>query len=404
MLNSISPKNTKKFANISGDKNKIHLNNKIAEQYFFRKPIVHGINLLLIVLCKFLLKKNFKKIEYIKINFTNFCLNDEKFNIKFKKNSFLVKSKINKKINVDLKFSNVGKIDTQNQKLDIFIKKVVEFYNINVKNFFNLDYIEHVIYISKIIGNFDLKQNCLIHSVTSERNSFKENNFSFKYKKIVKSMNEATFVYNGYTSKVIFSRLIKLKYNLNKFKLDKKTQKKIKNKKILIFGASGDISKALLIYLKKTKSTIFKYSLNKKVNFLKLKKYIIRIKPHYIFYFSSPQIYNDALNNKMISKNYYDVYFKKFKKILDILNRVGLNTKVFYPSTFAIKNISKYKRIKSYLLAKKKGENLCKNHKYSKNIYCYRLPAFKSKTNYNMLGFYEGEDIYKINKYLNLFF
>jgi len=98
------------------------------------------------------------------------------------------------------------------------------------------------------------------------------------------------------------------------------------------------------------------------------------------------------------------VYFKKFKKILDILDESRLDTKVFYPSTFAIKKISKYNRIKSYLLAKKKGENLCKKHKYSKNIYCFRLPAYKSKTNYNMLGYYEGEEIYKISKYLNFFF
>ena len=45
MFNIITNQRTKQFANISGDKNKIHLNNKIAEQYFFRKPIVHGITL-----------------------------------------------------------------------------------------------------------------------------------------------------------------------------------------------------------------------------------------------------------------------------------------------------------------------------------------------------------------------
>ena len=40
----ITQKNTKIFANLSGDKNKIHLDKKYSRK-FFRQPIVHGINL-----------------------------------------------------------------------------------------------------------------------------------------------------------------------------------------------------------------------------------------------------------------------------------------------------------------------------------------------------------------------
>ena len=65
MFNIITTQRTKQFANISGDKNKIHLNNKIAEQYFFRKPIVHGIDVLLVSLNKFLLKNKYKEIKYM---------------------------------------------------------------------------------------------------------------------------------------------------------------------------------------------------------------------------------------------------------------------------------------------------------------------------------------------------
>ena len=53
-MSLISLKNSKEFSKLSGDKNKIHFNEKIANSYFFRKPIVHGINLTIIALKKIL--------------------------------------------------------------------------------------------------------------------------------------------------------------------------------------------------------------------------------------------------------------------------------------------------------------------------------------------------------------
>ena len=43
-------------------------------------------------------------------------------------------------------------------------------------------------------------------------------------------MFSAGINYNGYNSKAIFSKLLKLNYNLKKFRLDKNIQKKINNK------------------------------------------------------------------------------------------------------------------------------------------------------------------------------
>ncbi len=362
MLKNITLKDTKKFSNISGDRNKIHLSEKIAKRYFFRKPIVHGANLLIIGLIKFLDKKKLSEINHIKINFKNFCLNNENFFVKILQNNFKIQSKLNIKIETDLKFQNHKDNNLKKDKLDSLSRKIIKFYELKNKMHIFLNYFKHIIYISMKIGNFSSKENCLIHSIVSEKNkSQKPKIQTFKVKKIVKSMFSAGINYNGYNSKAIFSKLLKLNYNLKKFRLDKNIQKKIDNKKILIFGASGDISKAVLFYLKKTKTRVFEYSIKKEINFLNLQKYILNKKPDFIFYFSSPQIINDNLSNKVIFNIYNDIYFKKYKIILDILDRNNLKTKVFYPSTFALKNVEKYKRIKSYLCAKKKVKKYAKS-------------------------------------------
>ena len=44
---------------------------------------------------------------------------------------------------------------------------------------------------------------------------------------------------------------------------------------------------------------------------------------------------------------------------------------------------------------------LCKSESI---IYKYRIPQLKSRTNYNILGFYEGEDISIMDKYYEDFF
>ena len=53
----INSKETFSFSKISKDTNRIHLNKKIAGNFFIKEPIVHGINLALIALSKFIKKK-----------------------------------------------------------------------------------------------------------------------------------------------------------------------------------------------------------------------------------------------------------------------------------------------------------------------------------------------------------
>ena len=43
-----------KFSYLSGDENKIHLNKSFAKDYFFKKPVVHGVHLALIGIKKYL--------------------------------------------------------------------------------------------------------------------------------------------------------------------------------------------------------------------------------------------------------------------------------------------------------------------------------------------------------------
>ena len=50
------------------------------------------------------------------------------------------------------------------------------------------------------------------------------------------------------------------------------------------------------------------------------------------------------------------------------------------------------------------AEKICKSHPYSKFIKCFRLPQFKTGSNYNILGFYNGIETHKIRKYLVKFF
>ena len=93
-----------------------------------------------------------------------------------------------------------------------------------------------------------------------------------------------------------------------------------------------------------------------------------------------------------------------FKSILEVVEENQLSTKVFYPSTFAIRYKKKFKRIECYLLAKEMGEKICLKKKYRKIVKFFRLPQFISRSNYNIMGHFEGKSLNQFDKYLNLFF
>ena len=49
----INKKNTLNFKKYSKDNNKIHYNNNYASKFFFKEPIVHGVNAVLLALSYF---------------------------------------------------------------------------------------------------------------------------------------------------------------------------------------------------------------------------------------------------------------------------------------------------------------------------------------------------------------
>ena len=182
--------------------------------------------------------------------------------------------------------------------------------------------------------------------------------------------------------------------------------------KILILGSSSDIARRLILDEIKKRCKLFFYSF--RINFNKLviskneinrlKKQILKIKPNFIFYLSSPKIYHGEKKNKMLFKYYKIMYVHYFKNILKIIHDNKIQTKIFYPSTIYLNNKNKYKRLECYLMAKAKAEEICESKRNRKLVTFFRIPQLISRSNYNMLGFYEGQNLKIVDKYLDKFF
>jgi len=408
-LNYITLKDSKRFSLLSGDKNKIHINRKFAKNFFFKKPIVHGINLLILALIKYIGNKKKIEITSIKTDFKNYCLNNEKFSIILKKNIIYLKNKLNNKIKIQIHHSKLNAFSIKYKNKKTF-KKIINFYNakkIIILN--NIDLIRHLLFISRYIGNIKPGSGALIHSInTTKINHDNYSNKIIKIKKIINNIYSIKLLNYGFSSTIISSKLIPLIFNKKKYGISKKVIKKIKHKRILFFGISGDVSKSIILTIRKAKPEILGYSFhNNKISVKEIRKIeqLLKInKPHYIFYLSSPPIMNDTQNNSALYNIYNDIYSIKFKIILNLLHKNKIKSKIFYPSSIFLNNKKKYLRLKSYLRAKDNAEKVCLRHPYSKFIKCFRLPQFKTGSNYNILGSYNGIETYKIRKYLVKFF
>ena len=179
---------------------------------------------------------------------------------------------------------------------------------------------------------------------------------------------------------------------------------------MFIIGSKADVGVYLSTFFLKNNIRTFKYDFkitNKrylKKEIREIKKEIIKIKPDYIFYLSSPKIIHDHIYSKKLFYLFDLVYCVFFKSILDILKKSNLRSKVFFPSSLFVKKSEDKNYLKSYVKAKKKAEMICKKHPYKKLVSVYRLPQFKTKSNYNILGYYEGTELNRISKYLSKFF
>ncbi len=285
-------------------------------------------------------------------------------------------------------------------------------YNYVIKNLINKSLINHLIYISYSIGTIKPGNGSLIHKINLQYNDKLISGKKILHKKMLNNAYEIGLESKFFKSNIIASKLVPFNYKHQKIRLSKKSLLNIKNKNILIFGIKSDLGKRLDSVFKKY-SKIHSHSF--RVNFEKpeihskelkeLNKKLIKIRPSYIFFFSSPRIYRSHVKKKKLYTFYNTVYVKYLSLILKFVIRNKLQTKIFNPSTSYVEE--KYRKnnykLSAYINAKIKSEEVCRAPKYRKYIRYARVPMLKTRSNYNILGFYEGESYKKFDKSIDSF-
>ena len=364
----IDLKTSKTFSLASKDSNKIHLNKNFAGKYFVKEPIVHGVNLVIIALSKFLKKQKHEIIiSNISLNFKNFVNIDEKFNFKIFKDKIIIYNDFHTKLEIYLKFRKVNKKEnfkTRNKK-----KK---FLNYNFKKLFNFGLIQQLVYTSYYIGSVKPGNGSLILNVKLNYNKLYTSNIKPRVKKKIKNFYVISYQLNFYQVLITACKLVPFEKVRKKLKFTSKTLQKLKGKKILIFGPKSDLAERLDSNIfDKNNCKIYNFTFrinfdNPKINLSQkklLKQTISIIKPNYIFYFSSPKIYYDERKNKKLFYFYRVIFRDYLQIIIKFIRKYKTQTKIFYPSTVFLNNKKKYFRYKSYLTSKQMAEKICKSKK-----------------------------------------
>ena len=393
----ISKKNTIQFSKISRDKNKIHLSKRFAKKFFFKEPIAHGVLVVLLCLSGFL-KKIGKKIFFkkISINFHNYINIEEEFEISYKKNSILVRNNLNKKITIFLDYRFNKKIVHKKNKF----KQKYKLGGIS-----NLKLIDLLIKSSKIVGNIYPGNGGLIHQI----NYYSDKKYMKKKISIYKNRNFYKIYLAEKNEKIEITSSKTKSFDNSKKIVNKKKISNYDNLKIMIFGPGSILSEKVKEYfsLSRVNFIDFSFRLNnkgymKKVDKYRIKKIIEKQKPNLIFYFSSPKISLEN-KNKFLNILYKEVYFNVLVFLIDILKRNNLNSKIFYPSTTFLSNKNSLEKNSLYVRNKKLAEEFIKKDGNLKFVKSYRLPKYKSTSNYNLLGYYDGENINNFKFYLDKF-
>ena len=238
------------------------MDKKFSSNFFFKEPIVHGANLALIALSKFLEKKEknifIKKISF---DFKNFLLVNEKFKIKVYKNKILIISEINTKLEIKIKYT-IQKIDRKNLNTGIQYK----FYKNKFKKLVNKNLINHIIYISYLVGSIKPGNGSLIHKLILEYKDKDKLNKIPLFVKKTKNLFEIDYHKNFFSTYALASKLQPFNQKTKKLKFSKKSLKNLESKKILIFGSNSDLGKRInCLPFKKKKFKIYNHSF--RVNF-----------------------------------------------------------------------------------------------------------------------------------------
>ena len=217
----LSINENKKFAKKSGDLNKIHTNINQAKKFFIRKPIVHGVNIVIKAIKKYKFLKC--KLNFLEILFKDFINIDERFDIKLKKNVICVKGQFNNKIEIIKRL----------EKSESGVFKQIEI-------------IEQLLFITRYIGSISPGQNSLIQKIkfTFSKEIFQKK--IIKKRTLNKNVKIFSIYYKNIIAEIIAIKLEPYKQKSNKGFLKKpNTIRLIKNKKIIIFGKNSDIGNYL---------------------------------------------------------------------------------------------------------------------------------------------------------------
>ena len=394
-----------KYSLISGDKNKIHINENFGYNSIYGEVICHGTNVIIEFLKKINFEKNFKTNNFnININFLKHTSYNQLIEVKS-----LITSK-KKKYNF---FQNNKKIITLNVELSnnysYYSQKFIKSEKIKFKNItsaFKQDKFKILNNLlnelSKYVGNTFPGKNSAINRININYNSDKSYDDKFINIKSLKINRRFPLVVNqlNFKNYIIEFDTIFLPHLETKFKKPTSSFinkiKKIKTN-VLIIGASSGLGFDLLnlykynkkikifctyyknkINLKNSNINKIKYDVNNGIN--KLIKIIKKNNIISIYYFASPKIYSQT-NNKYLENTYKKIFLDVPLNLLKNISNQKVN--FFYPSTKFIDDGNKNLYAKIKLIAE---------HKLSKynNNFCtisiVRIDKINTKQNINISG------------------
>ena len=393
------------FAKLSGDNNIIHIDKIAGYNSIYGYNIVHGV----LVILKFLDKIKFKKnCSYIKVLFTKGFRYNSKIKIRrIKRNKSKISYELiqqnNNKANIELGFSQKRHTIRSLEKIT-FKKKYLISKKIRKK--FTNSYVPvelkiALCYLTKYVGTVYPGKNSAISEINIFNNSINtidEISINLASSLLAKGfpLIENRLIYKNYN--IEFKTLIRPKLNIMLNKPDKKILKETNliNENILIIGGSSGIGNDLLkLFLNNKKikiiSTYYKNKINENRKNLIIKnvnvetdlkviyKIIKKFEPIIIYYFPTPKIFFNLINDK----NLIELYKKYFIHIPIKIIKYASNfqSKFFYPSTIYNNTLSPYSSIKL------KAENeIVKLRKLKTTINILKIPGVNTKQNLSLLS------------------